>query len=99
TRFSRDWSSDVCSSDLRPLGQRDAGQQAAVGAAIDAEPGGRGDAALDQVFRDREQVFIGALAVFEQGGLMPGRAIFTAAAQVGEIGRASCRVRVSSPGG
>src|SRR5690606_3185682 len=40
TRFSRDWSSDVCSSDVGPLQPRDDPQERRLPAAARAEEGG-----------------------------------------------------------
>ena len=69
---------------LRVLGELDAHQQAAVGAALDAEPARAGDLARDQVLRHRGEVVVDALAMGLQAGLVPGRPELAAAADVGQ---------------
>ena len=71
------------------------GEQAAIAAAADAEVGGAGEAGGDQVFGDGDEVIEDALAVLENRGLMPLRAVFAAAANVGEHEAAACKGRES----
>src|SRR5439155_4399923 len=84
TRWPRDWSSDVCSSDLPHRGhRRDGGPGAGVGEA-DIQPG-RG-AGLGLPLREREQIGGGGTTTSHRGANR-------------EIGRASCRERVEIAGG
>src|SRR5690606_40201157 len=87
TRFSRDWSSDVCSSDLRQFRRHPAGRHAVV--LVAAEEGAESvEAALeagahDYVLKPLDRRHFGIrLAIAE-----------------GQIGRASCRERVEIGGG
>src|SRR5690606_40546323 len=87
TRFSRDWSSDVCSSDLRPVGGRDGGGGGGLRQAV----------ALEDV--DARARVEGAEAAAERGAPADGVADPAAhgVAQLAvdqQIGRASCRERV-----
>src|SRR2546429_4597848 len=78
TRCSRDWSSDVCSSDLSNTAKK-VGGGAVAGAIIGAIAGGGKGAA------------IGAGVGSAAGA---GVQVLTKGQQVKEIGRASCRERV-----
>ena len=69
---------------LGVLGDLDAHEQAAVGAAVDAEAAGRGDLAGDEILADGGEVVVDALAVGLQAGLVPGGAELAAAADVGQ---------------
>src|SRR5207302_2925724 len=85
TSFSRDWSSDVCSSDLAGREGDDqpvqgAAPEQAVGVADDAEVEAEADA--EQVGRGRGQ---------DQGGGQEEADDAELAEEVVEIGRASCR--------
>src|SRR5207249_7609273 len=90
TRSKRDWSSDVCSSDLRPLTRRPRRKPTAD---IPAEPveltierlGARGDG----IGR------IGAAPAYVAGAL-PGERVLVRPVAKREIGRASCREGVES---
>ena len=66
-----------------PLREHRADKQAAIAAALDAKVRRGGDAASDQVFGHRDEVVITALLVFLDRRLMPGRAEFAPAADVG----------------
>src|SRR5690606_41088683 len=85
TRFSRDWSSDVCSSDLGGTGS---------GRATDADPGGK---AMHR--RRARAAVLAALFQWDLVGQDLTQAL-AAAAGAGalneEIGRASCRERMQS---
>src|SRR5690606_40484735 len=88
TRFSRDWSSDVCSSDLteeRVRALREAvscgPQRVGVGVGAAVEP----VAAADSVRLARR-----ALALVDDGLVPQGEVVWSER----EIGRASCRVRL-----
>src|SRR5207249_8472397 len=91
TRSKRDWSSDVCSSDLDDLARKNETEQVPTGCVKCVE-------ASDFVWRDRwlrDQVWIERLPL----GIM-GEPHFTGAGgRRAEIGRASCRERVWSSGG
>src|SRR5690606_39300247 len=84
TRFSRDWSSDVCSSDLMGAGDPAPGLHFAPGEASEAGRHRVLVEAVDDTLRERLAAAEGEVA--------------TAAALVeesrAEIGRASCRERV-----
>src|SRR5690606_40598855 len=85
TRFSRDWSSDVCSSDLVALGVAGGIFQTVLGNPL-ASPdilGVSGGASAAAAF---------AIVVLGLSGLLVGLAALLGAAA--EIGRASCRERV-----
>ena len=69
---------------FRVFRQHVAHQQAAVAAALDAKMRRVGDAALGEVARDGGKVFVGFVAVFFQGCLVPARAVFAAATDVGD---------------
>ena len=69
---------------VRPLVQHHAHQEAAIRAALDSEMFRRGDLLRDQVFADRNEVIIDALAVQLQARLVPVGAELAAAADVGE---------------
>src|SRR5438876_12245353 len=84
TRWTGDWSSDVCSSDLRVGGRRRAQQQ------------GEHEAAAEQPAREEEELLGAAAATYATMRvvrLSPAEAIRR------EIGRASCRERVGMWGG
>src|SRR5690606_41054996 len=98
TRFSRDWSSDVCSSDLLVPGKlginvwgeyryRDALQDAAMPGltALDQQRAKTGHVGLSWTPDARQRIDLSASAGNED--------------QEGEIGRASCRERVEMAGG
>src|SRR5437868_8986314 len=96
TRSKRDWSSDVCSSDLLHAGD------ALVPAAdhlLRAKAEAEGLAAIDRAVE-----FLALLAILEQpAGVMDAHFVAGgrggAVADLAEIGRASCRERVLSVGG
>src|SRR5438874_12300301 len=83
TRSLRDWSSDVCSSDLGERGQR--GADGGAGGEREPEPGLRKD---DEPQRARRR---------RRGRGEPGLHVVGGGA--GEIGRASCRERVEFAAG
>ncbi len=66
------------------LGEGHAGQQAAVRAALDPEPPRAGDLAGDEVAANRGEIVIDDLALGLEARLMPRRAEFAPAADVGE---------------
>src|SRR5690606_40661338 len=78
TRFSRDWSSDVCSSDLA------SGAYGAIALRVQAQVGGGG--------QGHPGIDGGAIQV---AGLVGLQRLDT---EDQEIGRASCRERVETPG-
>src|SRR5690606_39627278 len=91
TRFSRDWSSDVCSSDLDPNRLQSL-----------VDPGALARLDLVQVLRDGKAALFAAnlgLAAYqrrlaEQLGIEPGAELKAAAQEAqAQIGRASCRER------
>src|SRR5690606_41090228 len=91
TRFSRDWSSDVCSSDLGSLRQRRARRDARPRAArLDHLHSAAGAAPMNDETR-----FIAA--VLKE--LANSTAVILAAWGALEIGRASCRERGEHRGG
>ena len=69
---------------LRMLVEHDAHQQAAIGAAHDAEPARAGDAARHEILLDGVEIVVDDLAIGAQAGLVPGGAELAAAADVGE---------------
>src|SRR5690606_40893855 len=89
TRFSRDWSSDVCSSDLTAFSTRGSAMtDAALAKADPAPPVPPAQAAP----RKQRTLTADVFRQFRQhrGGVI-GACIF-------QIGRASCRERVQRPG-
>ena len=70
--------------EIGALGHGRAHEQAAVGAAADGEVLGRGVVVGDEVFGGGDEVVEDVLLVLEHGGLVPGLAVFVAAAQVGQ---------------
>ena len=58
-------------------------EQPSVGAALAAQLGRRRDAARDQVFGDRLEIFERLVALLLECGLVPARAVLAAAADVG----------------
>src|SRR2546422_11675422 len=98
TRCSRDWSSDVCSSDL---GRRDAG-------VLGVEPGATGQAAGRHLFppdRDRAEAGLGgerpraAAGGIARGGAAEEWRCHLCRRREEEIGRASCWEKVWISGG
>ena len=67
------------------LRERRADQETAVAPTFDPEVLRAGDAALDQVECDRDEIVVAALLVFFYGGLVPGRAELAAAADGEEL--------------
>src|SRR5207253_5341320 len=98
TRWPRDWSSDVCSSDLRTLVPHPPADGAADGPA---------DGLLDLAGNDylgllrRPDVIAGAVAAAQAygGGAGASRLVTGTLALREEIGRASCRERAERSGG
>src|SRR5690606_39540401 len=98
TSFSRDWSSDVCSSDLDEPGSGDVPDGERVDGEVDADAAGfagvEGDAGESLEFAEW---------LFDAGDPLVGVALddfFTeAVAGVGEVGRASCRDRAGNAAG
>src|SRR5690606_40607845 len=92
TRFSRDWSSDVCSSDLGPRTDRAA-------LAIDAEGSGqrrglgRGRPGYGGTFRPRDGVRLGVLPSASTWACRGAEGGSDVDAGTLEIGRAACRGR------
>ena len=76
-----------------------AGEQAAVAAALDAQAGRLGDLAGDQVLGHRREVLVGLVAVLAQRRLVPARAVFAAAADVGDHVHAAFRQPVLADAG
>src|SRR5690606_39751008 len=98
TRFSRDWSSDVCSSDLRVLKQRGAGAVYAmvthgVFAAGSQE---RIDAAPIERLFVTDTVETAPVTVSKKVETVSVAPLFAEAIQ---IGRAACRERAEESGG
>src|SRR5207247_8352885 len=87
TRSTRDWSSDVCSSDLVPLhgARQQATRSAEAGARGGARRGGGGREALAETATDRRRQIV--RRTDDIAGAGHGAA---------EIGRASCRERGES---
>ena len=70
--------------EVGPLGHRRAHQHAAIGAAGNADIALGRHAGLDQILGHRSQIVERILALLAQRILMPGRAIFAAAPDIGE---------------
>jgi hypothetical protein len=66
------------------LGELDAHEQTAVGAADDAESAGRGDLAGDEIAAYGGEVIVDALAVGLEAGFVPGWTELAASANVSE---------------
>jgi hypothetical protein len=77
-------SADDSAEEIGALGEHIADEQTAIGAAADSEVAWRGDISLDQIFGDCDEVVVGGLAIFFQGGLVPGGAELATAADIGE---------------
>src|SRR5690606_41159387 len=98
TRFSRDWSSDVCSSDLAAHEPNDA---AAFGHPVVEARAQHQHTTLIQMAGRRQGMLLIAVRMHDQagGGAMPERREdFAIHAQEAKIGRASCRERDETSG-
>src|SRR5690606_40402487 len=98
TRFSRDWSSDVCSSDL-PMRLFIAGARAYLEGCLEERElaalflRGDGPPGFEVVMRDRLRQWTKRNAALLQDDEGPLAVVIT-----GEIGRASWRERMAGPG-
>src|SRR5690606_41192618 len=86
TRFSRDWSSDVCSSDLAPRAHRDRAPDGYRDAARE-----RQECAMTTIERLSLPLLLAAALGLVAGCAQPGDAHDEEHAAATEIGRASCR--------
>src|SRR5699024_11698973 len=96
TRSKRDWSSDVCSSDLAKRGFMVAAMNprfASVDEITDADY-----VELEREFGDRETA-VSTVVLSEQAFIKDAKQTIGDLVKEGKIGRASCRERVGREGG
>ena len=67
---------DNRAEEIGPAGQHVAHEQAAIAPPHGSQVTGRRDLAGDQVFRDRDEIFVRLVAILLEGGLMPAGAKF-----------------------